>query len=191
MKQTETGIGNGRREASSGHHSRKETEGGWTLGAWGPTLSIQSMNPVRPTSSKFLDLRKFENCLLATRGGVDEVYNLAADMGGIGYITAFHADISRNNILINTQMLEASRQNWSAALSCFLLPPVVYNQSKQKEAEVKPLCEERCLPGRPGTGAMAGKSSSPKSSATTTTETMVWKLASFRFQQCLWTSGHL
>ena len=44
--------------------------------------------------------------LLATRQ-VDEVYNLAADMGGIGYITGNHADIARNNILINAHMLEA------------------------------------------------------------------------------------
>ena len=68
-----------------------------------------------------LDLRKIENCLLATRGGIDEVYNLAADMGGIGYITANHADISRNNILINAHMLEASRQNGVTALPVFLL----------------------------------------------------------------------
>ena len=38
-------------------------------------------------------LRRFDNCLVATRG-VDQVYNLAADMGGIGYITAFLASIS-------------------------------------------------------------------------------------------------
>jgi len=53
------------------------------------------------------DCREFDKCLLATRGGVDEVYNLAADMGGIGYITSNLAGISRNNILINANMLEA------------------------------------------------------------------------------------
>ncbi len=56
---------------------------------------------------EILDLRRWDNCLQATRGGIDQVYNLAADMGGIGYITAFHADIARHNILINAHMLEA------------------------------------------------------------------------------------
>ena len=59
---------------------------------------------------EILDLRRWDNCLVATRG-VDQVYNLAADMGGIGYITEFLADIARNNSLINTHMLEASRLN--------------------------------------------------------------------------------
>ena len=52
---------------------------------------------------EILDLRRWDNCLMATRG-VDQVYNLAADMGGIGYITEFLADIARNNSLINTHM---------------------------------------------------------------------------------------
>ena len=56
-----------------------------------------------------LDLRLWDSCVTAVEG-VDEVYHLAADMGGIGYITAFHADIARNNVLMNTHMLEASRQ---------------------------------------------------------------------------------
>ena len=59
---------------------------------------------------EILDLRRFDNCLLATRG-IDEVYSLAADMGGIGYITSFLAEISKNNILINAHMLDASKQN--------------------------------------------------------------------------------
>ena len=79
---------------------------------------------------QLLDLRKYEDCLLATRGGVDQVYNLAADMGGIGYITAYLADISSNNVLINVNMLEASRRN---AVKRFLFSSsaCVYAQSKQ------------------------------------------------------------
>ncbi len=46
---------------------------------------------------EILDLRRWDSCLQATRGGIDQVYNLAADMGGIGYITAFHADFSRRH----------------------------------------------------------------------------------------------
>src|SRR4029434_6908459 len=59
---------------------------------------------------ELVDLRHWEDCLKVTRD-VDEVYQLAADMGGIGYITAFHADVARNNILINAQMVEAAHQS--------------------------------------------------------------------------------
>src|SRR5688500_281214 len=52
------------------------------------------------------DLREFDNCRAAV-DGTDEVYQLAADMGGIGFISANHADVGRNNVLINTHMLEA------------------------------------------------------------------------------------
>src|SRR5690349_17465117 len=47
-----------------------------------------------------LDLRRFDNCLIAA-SGVDEVYHLAADMGGIGYITAQHTQIARNDTMMN------------------------------------------------------------------------------------------
>ena len=50
-----------------------------------------------------LDLRKLENCLKATEG-VDKVYNLAANMGGIGFITSVFADVMHDNVLINAQM---------------------------------------------------------------------------------------
>jgi GDP-D-mannose 3',5'-epimerase len=92
-----------------------------------------------------------ENCLLATRGGIDEVYNLAADMGGIGYITAYLANISRNNILINAHMLEACRQN---GIQHFLFSSsaCVYNQSKQQDATVTPLREEDAHPADPEPG---------------------------------------
>ena len=93
-----------------GHHlvRRLKAEGFWVRGA-----DIKSPEFEQSDADEFeiLDLRHEQSCLLATRGGIDEVYNLAADMGGIGYITAYHADIARNNILINAHMLDASRQN--------------------------------------------------------------------------------
>ncbi|MDP7415311.1 MAG: NAD-dependent epimerase/dehydratase family protein, partial [Dehalococcoidales bacterium] len=57
-----------------------------------------------------LDLRILQNCLKATEG-IDKVYNLAANMGGIGFITSVFADIMHDNVLINTHMLEAAVQN--------------------------------------------------------------------------------
>src|SRR5205823_4945848 len=90
-------------------------------------------------------------CLVATRGEIDEVYNLAADMGGIGYITANHADIARNNILINAHMLEASRLN-GVKRYLFSSSACVYAQSKQKSADVTPLKEEDAFPAEPEPG---------------------------------------
>src|ERR1700686_3686644 len=133
-----------------GHHlvKRLKAKGHWVRGA---DIKYPEYEASAADQFEILDLRKYENCLLATRGGVDEVYNLAADMGGIGYITAFHADISRNNILINAQMLEASRQNGITRF-LFSSSACVYNQAKQKDPEVKPLTEEDAFPADPEPG---------------------------------------
>ena len=72
-------------------------------------------------------------------------------MGGIGYITAFLADISKNNILINAHMLEASKQN-DVKRYLFSSSACVYAQSKQKNAEVTPLKEEDAYPADPEPG---------------------------------------
>src|SRR6266568_8193607 len=133
-----------------GHHlvKRLKADGYWVRG-------VDIKRPVYEQSAadefEVLDLRKIDCCLLATRGGIDEVYNLAADMGGIGYITANHADIARNNILINAHMLEASRQN-HAKRFLFSSSACVYAQSKQKSADVTPLKEEDAFPAEPEAG---------------------------------------
>jgi nucleoside-diphosphate-sugar epimerase len=127
---------------------RLKADGNWVRG-----VDIKYPEYEASVSDEFeiLDLRKAENCLLATRGGIDEVYNLAADMGGIGYITAYLADISRNNILINAHMLEASRQN-GVQRFLFSSSACVYNQSKQQDAAVTPLREEDAHPSDPEPG---------------------------------------
>ena len=133
-----------------GHHlvKRLKSDGHWVRG-------VDIKFPEYETSSadefEILDLRKTENCLLANRGGIEEVYNLAADMGGIGYITTYLADISRNNILINAHMLEASRQNGIKRF-LFSSSACVYNQGKQKDSEVTPLREEDAYPADPEPG---------------------------------------
>jgi GDP-D-mannose 3',5'-epimerase len=133
-----------------GHHLVKKlkADGHWVRGA---DIKYPEYEASAADQFEALDLRKYENCLLATRGGIDEVYNLAADMGGIGYITAFHADISRNNILINAQMLEAARQN-GVPRFLFSSSACVYNQAKQKDPDVKPLTEEDAYPADPEPG---------------------------------------
>src|ERR1022692_37668 len=133
-----------------GHHlvKRLKRDGHWVRGA---DLKLPEYETSAADEMEVLDLRKIENCLLATRGGIDEVYNLAADMGGIGYITANHADISRNNILINAHMLEASRQN-GVKRFLFSSSACVYNQAKQKDPNVTALKEEDAFPADPEPG---------------------------------------
>ena len=99
---------------------------------------------------ELLDLRRFDNCLIATRG-VDEVFHLAADMGGIGYITAFHAEIARNSAMINLHMLEAARIN-AAKRFLFSSSACVYPQYLQKSADVTNLKEEDAYPAEPEEG---------------------------------------
>lgn len=133
-----------------GHHlvRRLKADGHWVRG-----VDVKHPEYEASPADEFeiLDLRKADNCLLATRGGIDEVYNLAADMGGIGYITAYHAAISRNNILINAHMLEAARQN-GVKRFLFSSSACVYNQAKQKDPAVTALREEDAYPADPEPG---------------------------------------
>lgn len=99
---------------------------------------------------ELLDLRRRDNCLLATRN-MDEVYHLAADMGGIGYITAEHANIARNNALINAHMLEASHRN-GADRFFYSSSACVYPQHLQDEADISSLKEEDVIPADPEKG---------------------------------------
>lgn len=96
-----------------------------------------------------LDLRDFENCLQATKG-MDYVYNLAANMGGIGFITAVGAEIMRDNSLININMLEASVRN-GVKRFFFSSSACVYPLYRQESAEVTPLKEENAIPADPDT----------------------------------------
>lgn len=55
-----------------------------------------------------VDLRVMENCLKVTKD-VDHVFNLATDMGGMGFIQSNHSVIMYNNTMISFNMLEAAR----------------------------------------------------------------------------------
>lgn len=97
-----------------------------------------------------LDLRRPESCLAAV-DGVDELYHLAADMGGIGYITAYHADIARDSALINLHMLEAARR---AGVRRFLFSSsaCVYPRYRQNTPDATPLKEDDAWPADPEPG---------------------------------------
>ena len=96
---------------------------------------------------ELLDLRRWPNCLQATRS-IDHVYGLAADMGGMGYISKYHAQILHNNVLINTHMLEAARLN-GVQRYFYTSSACVYPTYRQQEANIAPLREEEALPAQP------------------------------------------
>jgi nucleoside-diphosphate-sugar epimerase len=133
-----------------GHHlvTRLKKEGHWVRGV---DIKMPEYEASHGDEFELRDLRKWDECLLATRGGLDEVFTLAADMGGIGYITGNHADIARNNILINAHMLEAARQNAVGKL-LYSSSACVYPHGKQTDANVTPLKEEDAIPAEPEPG---------------------------------------
>lgn len=93
---------------------------------------------------ELLDLRRWANCLQASRG-VDEIYHLAANMGGIGFIETHKAEIVHDNVLINIHMLEAARVNGIKKF-LFTSSACVYPGYKQKMPDVMPLKEEDAYP---------------------------------------------
>lgn len=99
---------------------------------------------------ELLDLRRWENCLAATRG-IDEVYALAADMGGIGFIESNKAVIMHNNVLINTHTLEAARSSGCRRL-LYTSSACVYPGYLQDRADVTPLREADAYPADPEDG---------------------------------------
>jgi len=64
--------------------------------------------PTAAHEFELLDLHKWDNCLHVTHG-VDEVYALAAEMGGIGFIESHKAEIVRDSTMINIHSIEAAR----------------------------------------------------------------------------------
>ena len=94
-----------------------------------------------------LDLRDLGNCLRATEG-MDYVYNLAANMGGIGFITSVFADIMHDNVLINTYMLEAAVQN-KVKTFLFSSSACVYPNYRQTKSDVEGLREDDAYPADP------------------------------------------
>ncbi len=126
-----------------GHHLVKylKEKSYWVRGV---DLKLPEYETTAADEFLLLDLRRWENCLQAARD-VEEVYQLAANMGGIGFIETHKAEIVHDNILINIHMLEAARL---ARIEKFFYTSsaCVYPGYKQNQARVKPLKEEDAYP---------------------------------------------
>jgi nucleoside-diphosphate-sugar epimerase len=96
-----------------------------------------------------LDLKEYENCLRVTNG-VDYIFNMACNMGGMGFIENNKAECMLS-VLINTNLLRASLVN-KIKKYFFSSSACVYNAQKQKENYVPGLKEEDAYPAEPEDG---------------------------------------
>jgi nucleoside-diphosphate-sugar epimerase len=96
-----------------------------------------------------LDLKEKENCYKAAKG-VTAVFQLAADMGGMGFIENNKA-LCMLSVLTNTHMLVAARDS-GVQRFFYSSSACVYNGDKQKSPEVIPLKEEDAYPALPEDG---------------------------------------
>jgi GDP-D-mannose 3',5'-epimerase len=112
-----------------------------------PLDQWQQMNP--SAENQVLDLRLLECCHLAARD-MQAVFQLAADMGGMGFIEK-NKGLCMLNVLANTHMLIASRD---AGVKRFFYSSsaCVYNVEKQRNSEVVALKEEDAYPADPEDG---------------------------------------
>ena len=126
-----------------GHHlTRYLTERGyWVRGV---DIKEPEYEPTTANEFRLLDLRQADNCLAATKD-VDEVYGLAANMGGIGFIETNKAIIVRDNTLINLQSIEAARIN-GVRRYLYTSSACIYPGYLQKVTDVAPLKEEDAYP---------------------------------------------
>ena len=118
-------------------------------GFWvrGVDIKLPEFGETDADEFEILDLRRWDNCLQATRN-IEEVYALAADMGGMGFISANHAQILYNNSLINLHTLEAAKTN-GAKRYLYTSSACVYPEYLQEDANVTPLKESDVYPAQP------------------------------------------
>jgi len=94
-----------------------------------------------------VDLRSLENCKKAVKG-CDWVFNLAADMGGMGFIQSNHSVILYNNTMISFNMLEAARQE-GVKRFFYSSSACIYPEHKQLTEDIVALKEEDAWPAAP------------------------------------------
>ena len=126
-----------------GHHlTRYLIDNGYSVR--GVDVKPPEYEPSPADEFHILDLRRWESCLEATTG-IDHVYHLAANMGGIGFIEANKAVIVHDNTLINTHMLEAARHN-GASRFLYTSSACIYPGYLQGSPDVTPLKESDAYP---------------------------------------------
>ena len=121
-----------------------KSKGYWVRGV---DLKLPEFGMTDADEFELLDLRRWENCLQSTEN-IDEVYALAADMGGMGFISCHHAQILYNNSLINLHTLEAAREN-GVSRYLYTSSACIYPEHLQEDTNVTPLKEQDAYPAFP------------------------------------------
>ena len=126
-----------------GHHlvAQLKQEGAWVRGV---DLKRPEYASTAADEFEIRDLREWAHCLEATRD-VDDVYALAADMGGMGFISSHHAEILHNNLLISTHTLEAARQN-GVGRYLYTSSACIYPEYRQTDATSSRSRKRRRIP---------------------------------------------
>jgi nucleoside-diphosphate-sugar epimerase len=123
---------------------RLKKEGYWLRGV---DIKEPEFAPTACDDFQLLDLRESSNCKQALRveGGVDEVYHLAADMGGMGFIHAAECEIMRNNAAINANMIHQAAEQ-GVKRYFFSSSVCIYRDMKPGEPEMS---EDQAYPALP------------------------------------------
>ena len=126
-----------------GHHlvTYLVDRGYWVRGV---DIKEPEYEPTRAHQFELLDLRSWENCLKAT-ADVEQVYGLAANMGGIGFIETNKAVIVRDNTMINLHSIETARIN-GVKRYLYTSSACIYPGYLQRTSEVTPLKESDAYP---------------------------------------------
>jgi len=129
-----------------GHLVKKlKREGYWVRGV---DIKHHEFAPTQADEFLLLDLRDPENCrkaLTLPDGTFDEVYQLAADMGGMGFISVAECEVLRNNALINIHMAHTAAE-MGVARYFFSSSVCVY---RDMEPDEPPLTEDDAIPANP------------------------------------------
>ncbi len=135
-----------------GHHlvNYLKDKGYWVRGV---DIKRPEFEATRADEFDLLDLRRWDACLEAVRPAedgrrIDHVYALAADMGGMGFISANHSLILHNNVLINTHTLEAARKA-GVERYFYTSSACIYPEHLQTSADAAALKESDAYPAAP------------------------------------------
>jgi len=129
-----------------GHLVKKlKREGYWVRGV---DIKHHEFAPTKADEFLLLDLREEQNCIAALTlldGKFDEVYQLAADMGGMGFISSAECEIMRNSALINNHMINTA-SDFGVPRYFFSSSACVYRNMQPGES---PLSEDDAYPALP------------------------------------------
>jgi nucleoside-diphosphate-sugar epimerase len=117
-------------------------EGFWVRGV---DIKNPEFSPTAADEFMLLDLRERHNAEKAVAGPLDEVYQLAADMGGMGFIHSAETEIMRNSVLININMTHAAAEA-KVPRYFFSSSVCIYRDMKEGEPE---MTEEEAYPALP------------------------------------------